>query len=94
VQPVAALAAKHIRHPDLRPGAAGQVLHHTTALAITQAPAVAAAASNGSCARASMLLVAPSLPDARAPSGMASGIERPNGSSVSAASRSSPMAWA
>jgi hypothetical protein len=67
---------------------------HTTALAITQAPAVAAAASNGSCARASMLLVAPSLPDARAPSGMASGIERPNGSSVSAASRSSPMAWA
>ncbi len=55
---------------------------HTTVLAVTHAPTVAAAASSGSRARASMLLIAPSL------------TASPNRSLISAASRSSPMAWA
>ena len=54
----------------------------TTSLAITVSRIAAAASSNGSRARASMLLIAPSL------------IERANNSPIKATNRSIPMAWA
>ncbi len=54
----------------------------TTGLATTVARIVAAAASSGSRARASMLLIAPSL------------IDSEKISSIRVASRSMPMAWA
>ena len=54
----------------------------TTGLAITTFSIAAVATSNGSRARARMLLIAPSL------------IERPKSSSISVASRSMPMACA
>ena len=54
----------------------------TTGLAVTVSRIAAAAASSGSRARASMLLIAPSL------------IVSANISPISAASRSMPMAWA
>ena len=55
---------------------------HTTGLAVTVARIAAEAASSGSRARASMLLIAPSL------------IASPKMSPMRAARRSSPMAWA
>src|SRR5215472_6284850 len=55
---------------------------HTTLLAVTTSRIVAAAASSGSRARASRLLIAPSL------------IDSENNSSINRLSRSRPMAWA
>ncbi len=64
-------------------GSASEVSsEHTTALAVTVSRIATAAASNGSRARASMLLIAPSL------------IDSENTSSIRVASRSMPMAWA
>ena len=54
----------------------------TPGLAVTVSRIAAAAASSGSRARSSMLLIAPSL------------IVSANISRISAANRSSPMAWA
>src|SRR5216683_854268 len=64
------------------PAKAGVSSEHTTLLAVTVSRIVSAAASNGSRARASILLIAPSLSDSE------------KISSISRANRCMPMAWA